>query len=38
MGCQVGWDDALGRCRNNEKPAHHVTITFSLSKLGWQGG
>ncbi len=33
MGCQSGWDDALGGCRNNEKPAHHVTIKkFALAK------
>ena len=33
MGCQAGWDDALGGCRNNEKPAHQVTIKkFALAK------
>ncbi len=33
MGCQIGWDDALGGCRRNEKPAHNVTIKkFALAK------
>jgi len=33
MGCQAGWDDVLGGCKENEKPAHSVKIKkFALAK------
>ncbi|MEN9434794.1 MAG: hypothetical protein RLZZ422_2383 [Pseudomonadota bacterium] len=33
MGCSAGWDDDLGGCRDNEFPAHSVTLpSFELSK------
>ena len=33
MGCSAGWDDVVGGCRDNEFPAHEVTIAaFELGK------
>lgn len=33
MGCNLGWDDAAGGCRDNESPAHPVTVkSFELAQ------
>ena len=33
MGCNAGWDDELGGCRDNEFPAHRVKVErFELGK------
>ena len=33
MGCSAGWDDVVGGCRDNEFPAHEVTVAaFELGK------
>ena len=33
MGCSIGWDDVVGGCRDNEYPAHKVTIkAFELAQ------
>ena len=33
MGCSKGWDDVVGGCRDNEYPAHVVTVkTFELAQ------
>ena len=34
MGCRAGWDDRLGGCRDNERPAHSVKVAaFELSQF-----
>lgn len=33
MGCSLGWDDVVGGCRDNEYPAHTVTVkSFELGQ------
>ena len=33
MGCTAGWDDQLGGCRENEYPAHPVSVqAFAISR------
>ena len=33
MGCNTGWDDIIGGCRDNEYPAHPVDVAaFELSR------